>query len=142
LDLSAYLEPRRDEYYARLLAVSTHGDWTGWVHFFLGVLDHQAADVMNRATTLHQLRERYRAEVTTARASSLVPQLVDALFETPAMTINRAAHLLGVTHRAAAMNVGKLVDAGVLVEVTSRTRTRLFLAAEILRAINGEPVAG
>jgi Fic family protein len=134
----AYLEPRRDEYYARLLAVSTHGDWVGWVRFFLGVLDHQAADVMKRATALHQLREDYRVKVTTARASSLVPLLVDALFETPAMTINRAAHLLGVTHRAAALNVQKLVDAGLLVEVKSMTRTRLFLAAEILRTINGE----
>ena len=30
LDISAYIEPRRDEYYSRLLAVSTRGDWTGW----------------------------------------------------------------------------------------------------------------
>jgi Fic family protein len=138
LDLSAYLEPRRDEYYARLLAVSTHGDWAGWVRFFLGVLDHQAADVMNRATALHQLREDYRAKVTTARASGLVPLLVDALFETPAMTINRAARLLGITHRAAALNVQKLVEAGLLVEVESLTRTRLFLAVQILRTINGD----
>jgi hypothetical protein len=54
------------------------------------------------------------------------------------MTINRAVHLLGVTHRAAALNVQKLVEAGLLVEVKSMTRTRLFLAAEILRTINGE----
>lgn len=36
LDLSASLEPRRDEYYARLMAVSTQGDWRGWVAFFSG----------------------------------------------------------------------------------------------------------
>lgn len=138
LDLSAYLEPRRDEYYSRLLAVSTHGDWTGWVCFFLNVLANQATDAVHRATALHHLRERYRAQVTTVRASSLVPQLVDALFGTPAMTINRAARILGVTHRAATLNVQRLIDTGLLVEIESPGRTKLFLAKEILATINGE----
>ncbi len=138
LDLSAYLEPRRDEYYTRLLAVSMHGDWPGWIEFFLGVVAHQADDVTRRATALQALRGEYRTQVTSARASSLLPRLVDALFETPAMTIGRAAELLGVTHRSAALNVGKLVNAGVLTEVKPNGRTRLFLAAEILRVLNGE----
>lgn len=137
LDLSAYLEPNRDEYYARLLAVSTHGDWLGWISFFLDVLAKQATDARDRAVALHGLRDHYRAEVTSARTSSLLPLLVDALFETPAMTIGRAATLLGVTHRAAAQNVAKLVDAGVLSEVRPSGRTRLFLADGILRAIEG-----
>ncbi|KAA9165006.1 Fic family protein [Amycolatopsis acidicola] len=139
LDLSAYLEPRRDEYYARLLAVSTHGDWSGWLGFFLEVLAHQAEDARNRAMALHTLRESYRAEVTSARASSLVPQLVDALFETPAMTINRAAEVLGVTHRAATLNVTKLVEAGIVAELPSTGRVRTFLAGEILRLLNASP---
>ncbi|WP_158632592.1 Fic family protein [Amycolatopsis sp. WAC 01416] len=137
LDLSAYLEPRRDEYYARLLAVSTQGDWTGWVHFFLSVLENQAIDARNRAVALHSLRQEYRTRTTSARTSSLLPQLVDALFETPAMTINRAAEVLGVTHRAATQNVIKLVDAGVLTEIQSPGRVRLFLAEEILRTLDG-----
>ncbi|WP_410650046.1 Fic family protein [Amycolatopsis sp. cmx-4-54] len=137
LDLSAYLEPRRDEYYARLLAVSTQGDWTGWIHFFLSVLGNQAIDARNRAVALHSLRQEYRTRTTSARTSSLLPQLVDALFETPAMTINRAADVLGVTHRAATQNVIKLVDAGVLTEIQSPGRVRLFLAEEILRTLDG-----
>ena len=34
LDLSARIEPRCNEYYARLLATSTDGDWSGWLSFF------------------------------------------------------------------------------------------------------------
>ena len=138
LDLSAYLEPRRDEYYARLLAVSTQGDWAGWVRFFLDVLAHQAADARNRAVALHALREDYRAQVTSARASSLIPQLVDTLFKRPGITIGQAASVLGVTHRAATQNIAKLVEAGILTEIQSATRTRVFLAQEILRTINGD----
>ena len=58
LDLSAYIEPRRDEYYQRLLAVSTHGDRSGWVRFFLDVLAHQAQDARNRAEALRDIARR------------------------------------------------------------------------------------
>lgn len=139
LDLSAYLEPRRDEYYARLLAVSTDGDWRGWMHFFLTAVERQAADAVGRIQRLHRLRDDYRSRVATARSSALLGVLVDALFESPALTIRRAVQLLGVTHRAARLNIGKLVEAGVLSEVGDRLRNKLFLATGVLRAVEGLP---
>jgi Fic family protein len=137
LDLSAFLEPRRDEYYARLLAVSTQGDWSGWVSFFLEAVRVQADDVVRRAHDMQQLREDYRDRVATARSSGLLARLVDALFETPALTINRARDVLGVTHRTAALTVAKLVEIGILVEVPTARRQRLFLAREIIAAVEG-----
>ena len=35
LYLSAYLEGHREEYYALLQRVHTHGEWTPWLLFFL-----------------------------------------------------------------------------------------------------------
>jgi hypothetical protein len=61
------------------------------------------------------------------------------LFETPALTIPRAAKQLDVTHRTARLNIGKLVDAGILIEVGERTRNKLFLAPGVLRAVEGQP---
>jgi Fic family protein len=139
LDLSAYIEPRRDEYYARLLAVSTDGDWRGWLVFFLEAVERQAADAVGRAHKLQLLRDDFRARVATARSSGLLGLLVDALFESPAMTIPQAVRLLGVTHRAARSNVEKLVRAGVLHEVGARSRNRLFLAGDVVRAVEGLP---
>lgn len=144
LDLSAYLEPRRADYYRCLLAVSTTGDWTGWLQYFLGAVEHQAADALARAQRLHTLREGYRATVATARSSGLQGLLVDALFDTPVLTISRAMKLLGVTHRAARMNVEKLVEAGMLHEVPNG-RPRLFLATDIVAVVEGvgpDPVPG
>jgi Fic family protein len=140
LDLSAYIEPRRDEYYDRLLAVSTEGDWTGWLGFFLEAVERQAADAAGRARRLQELRDDFRARVATTRSSGLLGVLVDSLFETPALTIARAVELLGVTHRAARLNIEKLVDAGILTEVGGRTRNRLFLASDVLRAVEGWPL--
>jgi Fic family protein len=138
LDLSAYLEPRRDEYYARLLAVTIDGDWVGWISFFLDVVANQASDALRRAQELQSLRDELRGRVTGLRSSSLAPRLVDALFETPAMTIGRAAKVLDVTRRAATQNVERLLAAGVLIEVASTGRARLFVAEDVLRVLSSE----
>ncbi len=138
LDFSAYLERRRQNYYARLLAVSMQGDWSGWVAFFLDAVAVQAKDALRRAQALQQLRDDYRSRVTGVRSSSLLPQLVDALFATPALTINAARGLLGVSHRAATIHITKLVDAGLLVEIPASGRIRRFMAREILAVVNGE----
>lgn len=138
LDFSAYIEPRRQEYYARLLAVSTHGDWTGWITFFLEAVGAQSRDVLRRASALQRLRDGYRARVTGVRSSSRLPKLVDALVETPALTIGSVRDLLGVTHRAATLHIEKLIEEKLVVEVSKHGRTRRFLAAQILRVINGE----
>lgn len=139
LDLSAFIEPRRDEYYERLLAVSTAGNWLGWIRFFLTAVEYQAADAAGRAQRLQQLREEMRSRVVGPRSSSLPGRLVDELFHVPAITTNRAAQVLGVTHRAAALNIAKLIDAGVLVEVDGRARNKIFLANEVLDVVEGSP---
>jgi Fic family protein len=136
-DLSAWIEPRRDEYYARLLTASTEGDWVGWVGFFLTGVAEQARDVVLRARRLGELRDDYRARVTTARSSSLLGALVDGLFEVPALTVGKARDTLGVTHRSASLSVARLVEAGILAEIGNRTRNRLFVAPGILAAIEG-----
>jgi hypothetical protein len=51
-----------------------------------------------------------------------------------ALTINRARDVLGVTHRAATLNVEKLADAGIVSELQSGGRQRVFLAVDILGA--------
>jgi Fic family protein len=140
LDISAYFEPRRDEYYAGLLAVSTNGDWAGWLRFFLTAVAEQAHDAMRRARSLQRLRDDYRARLATARASSLLLKLSDHLFETPALTVKAARQLLGLSHRAAVLNIEKLVAAGILSEVQSAGRARLFVATKILDVIEGHLV--
>lgn len=137
LDLSAYIEPRRDRYYDGLLRVSTDGDWAGWFEFFLEAVEGQAHDSLARARRLHDLRAEMRDGVATAKASALPARLVDALFEIPVLTLARAQQILGVTHRAATLNVEKLVHLGYLDEVQDERRRRLFIATQIMRVVEG-----
>ncbi|MFD3705165.1 Fic family protein [Nocardia sp. NPDC058658] len=136
LDLSSYIEPRRDRYYEGLLRVSTDGDWLGWFDFFLEVIEEQARDSLARAVRLDALRTDLRLRVARARSSGLLPILIDELFRSPIIGIANAMKALDVTHRSATLNVEKLVEAGILVEVT-RARTRFFAAPDVLAVMNG-----
>lgn len=135
LDLSTYIEPRRDRYYDALLGVSADGDWGQWFAFFLEAVEQQARQALLRARALNELREAMRARVATPRASALPALLVDALFDVPMMTIPRAAGLLGVTRRGAASHIERLKEARVLTEIEHGRRPRLFVATEIMDAV-------
>jgi Fic family protein len=132
LYLSAYFEAHRSEYYDRLLAVTTTGGWHGWAKFFLAGVASESADVIERAGRLQALRQQYHERLQVTRASALLLKLVDHLFAQPAIRIAMAQNVLGITFRAASLNVQKLVDAGILQEITGRERNRVFVAQEIL----------
>ncbi len=136
LYLSAFFERRRQDYYGRLLAVSREGAWEAWVDYFLEGVAEQSVDAMQRAIRLRALRDKYNVRLQKARSSALLVKLVDALFDHPAITVRRSAQLLKVTTRASSLNIGKLVDAGILSEATGRARNRLFVAREIIRVID------
>lgn len=136
LYLSAYFEDNRPEYYQRLLDVSLRGAWAEWLVFFLAGVEREAADAAARATRLIELSQDYRRKFESSRASVRLLRLLDELFRRPVVTIPIAARTLRVTQRAAAMLVKKLVDAGILVEITGRTRNRFFLAKGILAIVD------
>lgn len=132
LYLSAFFEGHRNDYYRLLLEVSTTGRWNEWISFFAQAVADQATDALTRSSQLLDLREGYRARLQSARASALPLRLVDELFMRPAITVALAQQALGVTWRAAQLNVDKLVAAGILAEVTGHARNRVYLAGEIV----------
>jgi hypothetical protein len=73
----------------------------------------------------------------TTRAPALLLRLVDELFSLVAITIPKAARLLGVTFRSAQQNIEKLVKAQILREVTGKERHRIYIAPEIVAALEG-----
>lgn len=140
LPISSALERRRDEYNDRLLAVSVSGDWAGWLRFFLESVVESADEALRLVVALDTLREAYRARLQSARSSALLLKLVDSLFTRPATSISEATRLLAVTPASASANITKLVGAGILREITGRTRDRIYLAQGILDLMGDERV--
>ena len=133
LYLSAYLERHRVRYMDLMLSVSQKGAWESWIEFFLQGIGEQAMDGVARASELMALWQDYRKRLQTARMSILAQNLVDELFKQPAMSVGLAQKVLGVSFASAQNNVMRLVNLGILKEVTGRKRDRIFIAPEILQ---------
>ena len=52
------------------------------------------------------------------------------------MTITGVSNALGITFRAAQMNIEKLESDGTLVEATGKGRNRVYLAPAIIEVVN------
>lgn len=136
LYVSGYLEQHKRRYVDRMLEASQTGDFAPWIEFFLEALCAAADESSRRADQLIALRERYREQLHEARSSALTLKLVDALFELPLVTPQRAMRLLDVTAATAGQHLNRLVQAGILSEVTGRKRDRQFVAPELLAALD------
>ena len=133
LYMSAYFERHRQAYADHMLRVSQSGAWVPWIRFFLEGIVEQCEDAVGRSTKLAALRAEYRSRL--AKSTGNVHMLVDELCARPAMTIPQVAQKLDVTYRAASLIVDKLVQAGILEEVTGRARSRVYLATEVVKII-------
>jgi Fic family protein len=127
LYLSLFFKQHRREYYRRLDAVRTEGDFEGWLAFFLEGVETVAGEAVATTRSLFGLVAADRARVLDVPTTSVsAARLFELLPEHPILTVARSVELLGATKPTAAKAIGALVDAGVLVETTGRRRDRLF----------------
>jgi Fic family protein len=81
--MSSYLETNREEYQARLRAVSRDNDWTGWCRFFLQGVCHQAAENESKARAILELYDRLKNQIADLVHSQHSIRALDFLFQMP-----------------------------------------------------------
>jgi Fic family protein len=84
---------------------------------------------------LRSTREQWDSRIT-ARRDSAVHRVADLLIRQPVFNALTLQRELGITTGNARRYVDPLVDAGVIVEFTDRTRNRAWRAPEILSALD------
>jgi Fic family protein len=137
LYLSAYLEQHRDDYYAALQALREKGDPNTWVELFLTATKTQAADAVQRAGLIVDLRERYR-EIATSLGTTNALALVDLICENPVLTTRSIESHLAVTRPTALRLLRRMEEQGVLTEEQAGARgQRRYVARELLDAVTG-----
>lgn len=140
LYLSAYFERHRESYYRHLLNVSQVGRWNQWIVFFLEAVSTQAKDAVSRSGRLLDLWNNYRNRMQEARSSALLLQVIDELFRSPVLTNQLVSERLSVTPRSTQLHIERLIAEGILHEATGRKRNRVYVANEVLSAIeDSEP---
>jgi cell filamentation protein, protein adenylyltransferase len=135
LYLSHFLRRHRAEYYDRLQAVRNSGDWESWLAFFLRGVAEVSQEATLTAAAILRMREDYRARISEqlGRGAANGHRIMDRLFDHPIVAVATVRDWLGITPAGANNLVNRLVDAGVLREITGYARNRRFRFDPYLR---------
>jgi Fic family protein len=131
LYLSPELELRKDEYIDRMYWVSARGAWEEWFAFFFAIVRHSCARTIGTIDKVIALNEDYRARVTAAHRSANMLEIVDMLFESPAIHASDVTTKLSISDAAARKLLRNLCDLKI-VEELSRLYPTIWLASEII----------
>jgi Fic family protein len=137
LNLSAYIERNRSAYYERLSAVSQQDDWEGWLGYFLQGIEAQAKHAMTTVEAILKLKCHCEEQMRGLGSSGVLLRTVEQLFLTPLVTVNSLSTQLEVSNQTASTTVAKLVDLGILMEMTGHKRNRRFCFESLLRLATG-----
>ena len=139
LYLSYYFKAHRQEYYERLQAIRDRGDWEGWLDFFLKGIIEVSAQAADTARRILALREEHRSLIADrlGRAAGNGHRVLQHLYVRPIVSATEVQALLKTTFTGANQVVRRLVEIGVLVEITGQARHRRFRYEPYVRLFDG-----
>ncbi len=133
LYLSIFLKTHRREYYRRLGAVRTEGDWEGWLSYFLEGIAVVADEAVVTARRLHAIVAHNRTRLMAREDATVMSiRLFELLPEHPIVTVNRVVKLLDCSRPAAAKALRVLEAADVLHALNDRKKNRAVVFREYL----------
>jgi len=142
--VSEYLERNRQEYYDRLLAVSSDDDWTGWCRFFLRALTEQASSNEQKVRQILELYESKKQLVVDATHSQYSIAAMDCLFDQPVFSSSRFTRISRIPKASAKRILRSLVETGMLriIREAKGSRPAVYVFAELLNIAEGRDVFG
>ena len=140
LYLSLFLKENRSEYYERLDAIRTQGDWEGWLRFFLTGVAVTANDAVRVARELSKMTEEHRRIATSQNFGKYGWPLLDLLAQQPIVTIKFASARLRSTPTTVGRLLDQMVSLGIVAELTERKRYRVYRYSPFLNVLNDRPV--
>jgi Fic family protein len=127
LYLSLFFKQHRQAYYERLDAVRTHGDWEGWLDFFLeGIAEVAEAAVALIGALFDRLEQDRKRYIASPAATVMGARLFEHLPTHPVVTVKSVVRLCQTTRPTAAKAIESLCDSNILEEDTGRMRDRVF----------------
>lgn len=125
--LSGYLKQHQVEYYHRLSAIRTDGDWESWVTFFLEGVVTAAGDAERNIIEVASLVSTDRRRLLqSAKAGSANYRLFEMLPMMPRFTIERVRQQLETSFPTATAAVKVLEELGIVTEMTGQKKNRSY----------------
>ncbi len=136
--LSGYLKQHQSEYYRRLSAIRTEGDWESWVSFFLEGVTVAAGDaeqnIIKVASLISADRKRVLQSSKTGQASY---RLFEMLPMMPRFTIEMVRQQLDTSFPTATAAVKLLEELGLVVEMTGQKKNRTYSYQAYVELLSG-----
>jgi Fic family protein len=125
--LSGYLKQHQAEYYRRLSAIRTEGDWEAWLTFFLEGVCVAAADAEHSIIEVASLVAADRKRLLQSpKAGPASYRLFEMLPMMPRFTIERVRQQLDTSFPTATAAVKVLEDLGIVTEMTGQKKNRSY----------------
>ena len=125
--LSGYLKQHQAEYYRRLSAIRTDGDWMSWVTFFLEGVATAAGDAERNIIAIASLvTTDRRALLQSPKASPASYRLFELLPMMPRFTIEHVRQQLDTSFPTATAAVQVLEKLGIVAEMTGQKKNRSY----------------
>ncbi|MFM1908617.1 MAG: hypothetical protein RLZZ591_2294, partial [Pseudomonadota bacterium] len=125
--LSSYLKQHQSEYYRRLSAIRTDGDWEGWVQFFLEAVRNAAVQSERAVVALARLVANDRRRLLAhPKANAVSYRLFELLPTMPRLSVDRACEAVQTTFPTANAAIKLLEELGILIELTGQKKNRTF----------------
>jgi len=137
LYLSLYLKENRDEYYERLQRVRTHGDWEGWMNFYLVGVETVARLATQTASRIIGLFERDRRRIhALGKGAASALSVFEILRNRAIVSIPRAVKELNLSKQTVNAAVRRIEGLGIIREESGRLRGRHWAYAEYIELLN------
>lgn len=134
--LSGYLKQHQVEYYRRLSAIRTDGDWEAWVNFFLEGIAAASAEAEESVITIASLVASDRRHlIQSSNAGAATYRLFEQLPMMPRFTIERVRQLLDTSFPTANAAVRALEDLNIITETTGQRTNRQYSYAAYIEAL-------
>ena len=127
LYLSLYFKLHRQYYYELLNNVRLTGDWESWLDFFADAVIITANQAVDTAQQLLSLSKHDRDKIRgLGRAATSTLKVHRALLEHPIATSGSLVEKIDITPATVNKSLAHLEQLGIVRELTSRKRNRLF----------------
>ncbi len=137
LYLSLYFKTHRQYYYELLNRVRLTGDWESWLDFFAEAVIVTATQAVETAQQLLQLSKQDQDKIRgLGRAEASALRVQQAMMEHPIANSGSLVEKTGISPATVNKALGHLERLGIVRELTTRRRNRLFSYASYIEIMS------
>lgn len=139
---SYYFKKYHAQYYTQLDRVRTHGDFEGWIKFYLMAIEQSSEDAYKRIKDIEQLEQEIKKVIQNdqlfSRIYDISLQALNLLFQFPVINAMQLSKHINKSYNTANTIIQRFMQAGILVINKSQQRNKLYRFDRYLNLLEKE----